>query len=94
MICQMQKLLMVMEKEKKNVDKCKVDDEVVGIIKDEKDLKIEKYYYRFGIIRSLRKVIECEIREVVIVSFRVFCINKVCGIILFEMKVNLLNDQD
>lgn len=90
----MQKLLMVMEKEEKNVDKCNVDDGVFGISKDEKDLKIEKYYYRIGIIISVRKVIKYEIGEYVNISLRVFCRNEIGGIILFEMRVNLLDDQD
>lgn len=93
-ICQMQKPLMVMEKEKKNADKCKVDDEAAGITKDEKDSKTEKYYYRFGTTRSSRKVTECEIREAVITSPRVLRTNEVCGITSSEMRANLLNDQD
>lgn len=92
--CQMQKPLMVMEKEEKNADKCNVDDGVSGISKDEKDSKTEKYYHRIGTTISARKVTKYEIGEHVNTSPRVLCRNEIGGIASSEMRANLLDDQD
>lgn len=86
--CQMQKPLMVMEKEEKNTDECSLYDGASGITKD-KDSKTEKYYPRIG-TRSSRTVMECEIKEPVNTSPLIVPKNRIRGITSSDMRANLL----